>query len=76
LDPNAIYEVASQNERPGKEKSYTGKQLMADGLQIRLPHPALASGNYNLDRLPSSFRDEFAGQLLFGSDVLVAVKTV
>jgi len=70
LDPGAVYEVASQNERPGKEKYYTGKQLMEDGIDILLPHPALAHGNYNIERLHPSLREEFSEQLIYGSDVL------
>jgi len=73
LDSNAEYEVSSQNERNGKEKIYTGAQLMDGSYKITLPHPYL-SGRDWLPIMTDDVKKQFEKQLSYGSDTLVIKK--
>jgi hypothetical protein len=62
LDAKAKYRVTSLNDRPGREKEMTGESLLSD-LAVHLPNQWLASGDGAVK--------EFAGQQLYGSDILL-----
>jgi hypothetical protein len=70
LDSRAEYEVHSQNERIGKEKIYTGAQLMDGSYKINLPHPYL-SGKDWLPLMTEETKKQFEKQLSYGSDTLI-----
>jgi hypothetical protein len=63
LDPSAKYEVTSFNDRPGRERTMTGEELMK-GLSVHLPDKWLAEGD-------GVFSTEYANQLQYGSDILL-----
>jgi alpha-galactosidase len=63
LDPTARYQVTSLNDRPGRERIFTGESLMK-GLSVHLPEQWLAEGD-------GIFNDEYAHQRDYGSDVLL-----
>jgi hypothetical protein len=62
LDAKAKYRVTSLNDRPGREKEMTGESLLSD-LVVHLPNQWLARGDGAIQ--------EFAGQQLYGSDILM-----
>ena len=63
LDPNAKYRVTSLNDRPGRDREFTGKNLM-QGVSIHLPNDWLAKGD-------GAITGKFANQLDYGSDILL-----
>ena len=74
LDSDAEYTVASWNQRPGKERTFSGRDLTKDGIEVTLPDPYLAKANYSLDRMEETTRKAFEAQLVYGSDVLVLTR--
>ncbi|MHB8216269.1 MAG: alpha-galactosidase [Candidatus Sulfotelmatobacter sp.] len=62
LDAKAKYRVTSLNDRPGREKEMTGESLLSD-FAVHLPNQWLARGDGAIK--------EFAGQQLYGSDILL-----
>jgi Melibiase/Glycosyl hydrolase family 36 C-terminal domain len=64
LDGKAKYRVTSLNDRPGRERIFTGEAL-TNGISEHLPHEWLAGGDSGL------VNSEFADQLRFGSDILL-----
>jgi hypothetical protein len=62
LDAKARYVVTSLNDRPGREREISGESLLK-GIAVHLPDKWLASGDGAIK--------EFAGQQLYGSDVLL-----
>ena len=64
LDGKAKYSVTSLNDRPGREKIFTGEAL-TNGFSEHLPNEWLANGDSNLAN------SEFADQLRYGSDILL-----
>ena len=67
LDPGRGYVVEHLNDRPGREKRFTGERLLQDGIPAVLPDPWLAAG----DGLPADDHDD---QLGFGSDILLVTR--
>lgn len=63
LDPQAKYRFTSLNDRPGRDRTITGDSLMK-GVSVSLPDKWLAQGD-------GVFSQEFAGQLRYGSDILL-----
>jgi hypothetical protein len=66
LDPAAKYRVTSLNDRPGRDRIITGDSLMK-GISVALPDQWLAGGDDGAGK-------EFAGQLSYGSDILLLKK--
>jgi hypothetical protein len=66
LDPAAKYRVTSLNDRPGRDRIITGDSLMK-GISVALPDQWLAGGDDGAGK-------EFAGQLSYGSDILLLNK--
>ena len=66
LDPGRGYVVEHLNDRPGREKRFTGERLQ-DGIPAVLPDPWLAAG----DGLPAG---DYDAQLGFGSDILLITR--
>jgi hypothetical protein len=62
LDAKAKYRVTSLNDRPGRDREMTGESLL-NGIAVHLPDKWLASGDGAIK--------EFAGQQLYGSDILL-----
>jgi len=74
LDPNANYKIHSFNERKGKELYRTGRQLMEEGLDIKLPHPEL-TGGFNPDKVMNAEdAEQFKKQLAYGSDLMLLTR--
>ena len=67
LDPGRGYVVEHLNDRPGREKRFTGERLLHDGIPAALPDPWLAAG----DGLPAG---DYDAQLGFGSDILLITR--
>ena len=63
LDLKASYRVTSLNDRPGRERVLTGKDLTT-GISAHLPNEWLASGD-------GALNNEFADQQRYGSDILL-----
>jgi hypothetical protein len=63
LDPAAQYRVTSLNDRPERERTIAGAELM-NGISFHLPDEWLAKGD-------GAFGSEFADQLNYGSDILL-----
>src|ERR1700722_14967215 len=63
LDLKATYRVTSLNDRPGRERVLTGKDLTT-GISAHLPNEWLASGD-------GALNNEFADQQRYGSDILL-----
>ena len=63
LDPSAKYRVTSLNDRPGRDRIVAGDSLMK-GISVALPDKWLAEGDGGASK-------EFAGQLSYGSDILL-----
>lgn len=63
LDAHAQYRVTSLNDRPGRERTIAGSELMK-GVNFHLPNEWLARGD-------GAFSPEFADQLNYGSDILL-----
>ena len=74
LDPEAEYTVGSWNQRPGKERTFSGRDLAQAGISVTLPDPYLAKANYSLERMDKATRKAFETQLVYGSDVLVLTR--
>jgi Melibiase/Glycosyl hydrolase family 36 C-terminal domain len=64
LDSKTKYRVTSLNDRPGRERIFTGEAL-ANGISEHLPNEWLAKGDASL------MNSEFADQLNYGSDILL-----
>jgi alpha-galactosidase len=63
LDPRAKYRMTSLNDRPGRQRELTAREL-AQGISVHLPNEWLAEGDGVLD-------GEFADQQRYGSDILM-----
>jgi Melibiase/Glycosyl hydrolase family 36 C-terminal domain len=63
LDPRAKYRMTSLNDRPGRQRELTAREL-AQGISVHLPNEWLAKGDGALD-------GEFADQQRYGSDILI-----
>src|ERR1017187_3236011 len=63
LDSAAKYRVTSLNDRPGRDRIIAGDSLMK-GISVALPDKWLAGGDDGTSK-------EFAGQLSYGSDILL-----
>ena len=70
LDPDASYSVTNMNQRPGRDKSYSGKAL-TEGLSVELPDPWLSCSNLNMEKLPKNEKDAFERQKTRGSDIVL-----
>ena len=66
LDSAAKYRVTSLNDRPGRDRIIAGDSLMK-GISVALPDKWLAGGDDGTSK-------EFAGQLSYGSDILLLKK--
>ncbi len=69
LEPQANYLVTSLNERPGRDRTIAGQELMAKGLKIQLPNQWLVRG----DGFPAK---KYEDQLHYGSDVILLRRLV
>lgn len=67
LEASATYQVTSLNQRPGRERSFSGAELASTGLDLKLPDEWMAKG----DGLPDP---RYQDQLTYGSDVLLLRK--
>src|SRR5262249_8721371 len=66
LDPLAKYEVVSLNDRPARERTIAGDDLMK-GISVSLPDKGLSAGD-------GAFSAERVNQQLYGSDILLLRK--
>lgn len=64
LAPQASYLLTSLNDRPGRERTMLGEELLSRGLEVMLPDAWLATG----DGLPD---ERYSDQLRYGSDVIL-----
>ena len=64
LEPDANYRVTSLNDRPGRDRTFSGAELGGAGLDVKLPDDWLAKG----DALPDA---RYQDQLTYGSDVIL-----
>jgi alpha-galactosidase len=67
LEPTATYRVTSLNDRPGRDRTFSGSELGASGLDVKLPDDWLVKG----DGLPDP---RYQNQLTYGSDVILLRK--
>ena len=67
LDPGATYRVTSLNDRPGRDRTHSGSELVNAGLDVKLPDDWLVKG----DGLPDP---RYQDQLTYGSDVILLHK--
>jgi alpha-galactosidase len=67
LEPTATYRVTSLNDRPGRDRTFSGSELAASGLDVKLPDDWLVKG----DGLPDP---RYQNQLTYGSDVILVRK--
>ena len=67
LEPEATYRVRSLNDRPGRDREMSGRELAGKGLEFALPDLWLAKGD-GLD-------PKFDAQLQYGSDIILLNRT-
>ena len=67
LEPDATYRVTSLNDRPGRDRTFSGSELSTAGLDVKLPDDWLVKG----DGLPDP---RYQDQLTYGSDVILLHK--
>ena len=70
LDPDASYSVTYMNQRPGRDKSYTGKALI-EGVSVELPDPWLSCSNLDVGKLTEHEKEAFEKQKTRGSDIVL-----
>lgn len=76
LDLSAKYLLKSLNERPGREKVISSRDLSNKGIEITLPSSYLATADYEIYRLDEQVQKDLKKQLQYGSDILILNKII